>query len=62
VLQTINTNQKTSNKKNTQDILASNRNKAIQPKTQFQIDRENGITVEQLKENLLKRVRQLWEK
>jgi hypothetical protein len=62
VPQIIERKQKTITKKNSQDSpILMNENVTL-TKTAFQIERENGISVEQLKENLLKRVRQLWEK
>jgi hypothetical protein len=62
VSQIIEFKQKTNSIKDSLNPITFNKEENDLPKTQFQIDRENGISVEQLKENLLKRVRLLWEK
>jgi hypothetical protein len=62
VQQIVEFKQKANSNKDSQNPITLKKEENALPKTQFQIDRENGISVEQLKENLLKRVRQLWEK
>jgi hypothetical protein len=60
--QTIVVNETATDLKNSPKSTFPNGDNTVLPKTQFQIEREAGISVEQLKVNLLSRVRQLWKK